>query len=241
MTEATYYQKPALLDRQKHRKTRVRPGPDFAFARTTNSLYVAAVEFTEAAKEYPIVFTRPASGKVIPVVVLGLRTGENLLVRPDNTWDARYIPAFMRRYPFVLAQTPDQTSLAVCIDESYPGLSETQGEPLFDAAGKETPYLTNALEFLQQYQREHVRTDAFCQRLEEAGLLREMNARADLKDGRTFQVSGLLVVDEKKLMELPDETVLSMFRKGEMHLVSLHLASLSNIQRLVDTMSQRPA
>jgi hypothetical protein len=68
-----------------------------------------------------------------------------------------------------------------------------------------------------------------------------MNARADLKDGRTFQVSGLLVVDEKKLMDLPDETVLSMFRKGEMHLVSLHLASLSNIQRLVDTMSQRPA
>jgi hypothetical protein len=240
MTQTAYYQKPALLDRQKHRNTRVRPGPDFAFARTTNSLYVAAVEFTEAAKEYGIVFTRPAAGKVIPVVVLGLRTGENLMVRPDNSWDGRYVPAFMRRYPFVLAQTPDQKSLAVCIDEAYSGLSESEGEALFDAAGAETPYLRNALEFLQQYQREHQRTEAFCQRLDEAGLLKEMNVRAEVKDGRTFTVNGLMVVDEKKLMELPDATVLAMFRKGEMHLVSLHLASLSNIQRLVDTLSQRP-
>jgi hypothetical protein len=241
MAQPTYYQKPAVLDRQKHRKTRVRPGPDFAFARATNSLYLAAAEFTEAAKEFAIVFTRPAAGKIIPVVVLGMRSGENLLVNDRNGWDARYVPAFMRRYPFVLSQTPDQSGLVVCIDEAYSGLSETEGEALFDDAGKETPYLSSALEFLQQYQREHQRTEAFCQRLEEAGLLKEMNARAELKDGRSFAVNGFLVVDEKKLMELPDATVLTMFRKGEMHLVSLHLSSLSNIQRLVDKLAQMPA
>jgi hypothetical protein len=67
----------------------------------------------------------------------------------------------------------------------------------------------------------------------------EMNARADLVDGRSFTVNGLLVVDEKKLLALPDATALAMFRSGELHLVSMHLASLSNMQRLVDRLAQR--
>jgi hypothetical protein len=66
-----------------------------------------------------------------------------------------------------------------------------------------------------------------------------MNARADLVDGRTFSVQGLLVVDEKKLVALPDATALTLFRGGEMHLVSMHLLSLSNMQQLVDRLARR--
>ena len=54
-------------------------------------------------------------------------------------------------------------------------------------------------------------------------------------------LGSLLVVDEKKLMALPDATVLSLFRAGEMHLVSMHLASLSNMQALVDRVAHRGA
>ncbi len=84
-----------------------------------------------------------------------------------------------------------------------------------------------------------MRTDLFCQRLDKAGVLREMNAKADLVDGRSFTVGGLLVVDEAKLMALPDATVLELFRAGEMHLVSMHLASLSNMKKLVDRVAER--
>jgi hypothetical protein len=68
-----------------------------------------------------------------------------------------------------------------------------------------------------------------------------MNARADLVDGRSFTVGQLLVVDEKKLMALPDATALQLFRSGELHLISMHLLSLSNMQRLVDKIAQRTA
>jgi hypothetical protein len=238
MSDLVYYEKPVLLDRHKHRTRRVRPGASFAFARKANSVYLAGVEFNEACKEYAIVFTRSGAGKVVPVVMLGLRARENLLVNADDSWDARYIPAFVRRYPFVLAELPGQ-SLAVCIDEAFPGLNETEGELLFDAEGKDTAYLRNALDFLGHYQREHLRTEAFCQRLQNSGLLMEMNARADLVDGRSFTVNSLLVVDEKKLGALPDATALSMFRSGELHLLSMHLVSLSNMQRLVERMAAR--
>ncbi len=237
MSDLVYYEKPVLLDREKHRRHRVQPGSGFAFARKANSLYIAGVEFNEACKEYPIVFTRAPHGKLVPVVMLGLHSRENLFITPQDGWDGRYVPAFVRRYPFVLAELPGH-SMAVCIDEAYPGLGETRGEALFDEQGQETPYLKNTLEFLTQYQREYLRTEAFCQRIEQAGLMKEMNARADLPDGRSFTVNGLLVVDEEKLMALPDATALTLFRNGELNLVVMHLLSMSNMQKLADRLAR---
>jgi hypothetical protein len=238
MSDTMYYEKPVLLDRDKHRKRRVRASASFAFARKANSLYLASVEFAEACKEYAIVFTRGSNQAVVPVAMLGLRPRENLFVNEQEQWTGEYVPAFVRRYPFVLAELSGQ-ALAACIDEAFPGLNDNEGEPLFDAQGNNTPFLQNALDFLNRYQQEYRRTEAFCRRLEQAGLLTEMNAKADLVDGRSFTIGGLLVVDEKKLLALPDAVALSLFRAGELHLISLHLASLANMKKLVDRMAER--
>lgn len=240
MSETLYYEKPVLLNREKHRNRRIRPSPGFGFARNANSLYLAGVEFTEACKEYAIVFTRQAGGRVAPVVVLGLRNRENLFVDAGDRWTAAYIPAFVRRYPFVLAELPGE-QMGVCIDEAFPGLNDKDGEALFDDKGGNTPFLQNALDFLQRYQVEYLRTESFCRKLADAGLLVEMSAKADLMDGRSFTVAGLMVVDEKKLQALPDDKALALFRTGELHLISMHLLSLSNLSRLVDRMAQRNA
>jgi hypothetical protein len=240
MSDAVYYEKPVLLDRERHKRLRVRPSDDFAFARKANSVYLAGVEFNEAMKEYAIVFTRAANRRTVPVAMLGLRGRENLFIDDEAHWTAHYVPAFVRRYPFVLAQLGGE-QLGVCIDEAYKGFNLKQGEALFDDKGANTPFLANAVDFLQRYQQEFARTEVFCQRLEQAGLLKEMNAQAQLADGRNFTVSSLYVVDEQKLMTLPDAVALSLFRSGELHLISMHLASLSNMKVLVDRMAKRPA
>ena len=201
-------------------------------------MYLAGAEFTEASKEYAIVFTRGSHQETVPVAMLGLRARENLFVDASERWTGDYIPAFVRRYPFVLAELPG-LAMGVCIDEAFQGLNDKEGESLFDAQGGNTPFLQNALDFLTRYQQEYRRTEAFCKRLEQAGLLTEMNAKADLMDGRSFTISGLLVVDEKKLLALPDAVTLSLFRSGELHLISLHLASLTNMKKLVDRMAER--
>ena len=240
MSETLYYDKPVLLNREKHRNRRIRPSTGFGFARSANSVYLAGVEFAEACKEYAIVFTKLAGSKVAPVVVLGLRNRENLFIDAEERWTAAYVPAFVRRYPFVLAELPGE-QMGVCIDEAFPGVNDAEGDALFDEKGANTPFLQNALEFLTRFQQEYVRTQAFCEKLEQAGLLSQMSARADLVDGRRFTVEGLMVVDEKKLQALPDEMALSLFRTGELHLVSMHLLSLSNMGRLVDRIAQRGA
>lgn len=238
MADAIYYERPVLLNRDKHRHRKIVPSTGFGFARKANSLYLAGVEFNEACKEYAIVFTRMAGERVVPVVMLGLRSRENLFVDDAEQWAGQYIPAFVRRYPFVLADLPG-SQMGVCIDEAFAGLNDAQGEALFDAQGNDTPFLRNAVEFLHEYQKEYLRTEAFCRRLEQAGLLMEMNARADLVDGRSFTVSSLLVVDEAKLAALSDAQAVALFRSGDLHLISMHLLSLSNMRKLVDRVAER--
>jgi hypothetical protein len=239
MSDTVYYERPVLLDRAKHRARRVRSSTSFAFARHANSLFLAGVEFNEASKEFAIVFTRSGTGRTVPVAMLGLRSQENLFVDSEGRWDAAFLPAFVRRYPFVLADLPGRAEMAVCVDEASDRLNDIEGEPLFDAGGGDTPFLRNAVDFLNRYHAEYLRTGAFCQRLEQAGLLMEMNAKADLVDGRSFTLNGLRVVDEKKLLALPDAAALELFRSGELHLISLHLMSLSNMRSLVDRLATR--
>jgi hypothetical protein len=238
MSLGIIYEKPVLLNRDQHRRRRIRPSENFAFARKANSLYLANGEFAEACKEYAIVFARVDGRRIAPLALLGLREGENLFVAADGRWESIYVPAFVRRYPFVLAEF-DGAQMGVCVDEAYAGLSDTEGELLFDANGENTPFLQSALDFLNLYQTEFLRTDLFCQQLGELGLLMEMNAKADLNDGRSFTVNGLLVIDEKRLQALGDAQLLALARSGALGLIQLHLASLSNMNRLVDKLAER--
>ena len=117
-----------------------------------------AVEFPHAASEYAIVFAG-TKDNLMPAVILGVRESENLYVSQDAKWDAKYIPAFVRRYPFVFSNTEDSQRFVLCIDEEFSGFNrEGRGEKLFDEDSKPTPYVENILKFLQDYQAQlHVR------------------------------------------------------------------------------------
>jgi hypothetical protein len=238
MANLLFYDRPAALNKVAHKDFKIKPvGGDFAFARNTNSVILAGVEFTEAAKEYPIVFAK-AGDNVVPVALLGLRNEENLFVDDKGKWDARYIPAFVRRYPFVLAETGDQGQRMVCIDESYPGFNKDDGEPLFEN-DEPTRLLKQAIEFLEEYQRQYLRTERFVKRLQDNDLLMSLNARIDMVDGKQFSLSGLLAVDEKKLLALPDDKALELFRSGELAWLYCHLTSLGTLARMVDRVAER--
>ncbi|MBF0271327.1 MAG: SapC family protein [Magnetococcales bacterium] len=241
MPELIFYQKPMPLNKEVHRNLRMtNQAGQYGFAKPTNSVILAGGEFIEAAKEYPIVFVRSGGG-IIPAAMLGLRDAENLFIQPDGTWDARYIPAFVRRYPFVLAGGDNTQEMTVCIDESYPGFSTTgdTGQPLFDEQGEASEWLQQAIRFLQEYQAQVRRTEVFINRLNGLDLFVELTARADLVNGAQYAMQGLLVVDEKKLLELSKPQALELFRCGELGWVYAHLFSLSNMGRLVDLLAKR--
>ncbi len=233
MKQLLFYENPVALDKEAHKNLKLDASTgDLSFAKKTNSVIVAGVEFIHAAKEYTIVFAKAAGDKIIPLALLGLRNDENLFVDDQGKWDALYVPAFVRRYPFVLAESNQSGEMAGCIDQSFPGFNKNSGTPLFDKKGEQSDLLKKAVDFLQDYQSQNQRTEIFTNRLKDLDLLVELTARTDLTDGQQLSMGGLLVVDEKKLLELDKKQALELFRSGEMGWIYAHLLSLSNISRL---------
>ena len=237
MTSLLFYKNPVALNKTKHKDLKIKSGSsDYSFSEDTNSVILAGVEFTEAAKEYPIVFAE-AGEKYVPVALLGVRNKENLFIKDDGGWDARYIPAFIRRYPFVLADSGDAGQKMVGIDGSFDGFDEKDGDPLFEDA-EPTAVLKQAIDFLEEYQRQYLRTERFTQRLRDNDLLCSLNAKLDMADGQQFALTDLLAIDEKKLLGLSDDKALEFFKSGELAWVYCHLMSLGNMAGLVDRIAK---
>jgi hypothetical protein len=236
MSELMFYERVVALNDKTHAKLKVRPTTSFAYAAKTNSVPLLASEFFDAAREYPIVFARGESGPV-PAVLLGLREAENLYVGGDGKWDARYVPAFVRRYPFVPGKGP-QGEMLVCIDEASSSFDSKEGAALF-ADGKPTPQLDHAMKFLAEFHQGVAATEALARRLQELGLMRQADSVAQLTDGSQFRLNGLSVVDEVKLRALDRDAVQELFANGSLAVVYAHLMSLGNLGVLVDRLSRR--
>ena len=230
-----FYERPVALNRERHKATRLAVRPDhFRFAAQTNAVPIMSTEFAEAARDYPIVFVGEESGPFNVAALVGVRDQENLMVDAEGQWArGAYVPAFARRYPFVLAQAEEGDKLTVCIDEVYPGLGTDAGEALFEADGKETPYLKRVLDFLQAFHTEAQRTAEFAQRLKELGLLVPKLINVDRKGQPRQTLRGVWIVDVAKLRGIDDARVVELYRNGMLPWIEAHLISLGNLTRLV--------
>lgn len=240
MSTFAFYRKVVALNSNVHRNLKFSAEQtDFSFAADTTAVLLAGVEFAEAGREYPIVFIRSEDKKIRPVVLLGVRNAENLFVDAKGKWDARYIPAFVRRYPFVMAEGGENGKLVVCVDESCAALNVDQGELLINEEGKLQPRMNEVIQFLENFQQEFQRTELLTQQLDELGLFVQQGARFDTNAGETFQLNDFYLIDETKFGQLADEKLPQLFRSGALGLAYLHLASLGNMRKLSDRIAAR--
>jgi hypothetical protein len=226
-----FYKSVVPLDRTAHARLRVRNTANFRFTADAPLVPLLTAEFAPIAREYPIVFMKDEA-TVVPVALVGMPQGKNVFLDANGRWDARYVPAYVRRYPFVFAETaPEQYT--VCIDTTSELLDENEGVPLFESNGEPSTSLQDTIKRLEDYQRVTNFTRAFTQRLSAANLLMEANAKAELPDGRSFVWRGFWTVDEAKFRELPEATLKEWFASGELGLVYAHLLSLGNLADLL--------
>ena len=221
------------VNRQAHRGMSVRQTTSFGFAKEVNSVPIVDVEFPRACLEMPIVFSRTETG-IVSLALLGAQQNQNAFVDENDAWTGRYVPAFFRRYPFVFAVQEDSEQMTLCLDETYEGLNgEDRGERMFDSEGTESSYLRTVLRFVEEYQATFNRTQAFCDRLEEACLLEEARVDYTLADGTKGGVTGFLRVSNEKFRALDDEQITDMFRSGDLDLIQAHLLSMQQIESVV--------
>jgi len=232
-TQLLIYEHAEPINKKKHSDWSVKTGNNYVFAKNINSVPLTAIEFPNAAAEYSIIFAGNED-EVMPAVILGVRDQENLYLSDDGHWNSKYIPAFLRRYPFVFSGSNDAKQFTLCIDEEFSGCNQDgQGERLFDTDGEQTQYLKSVLNFSSEYQGQFNRTQVFCKKLKELDLLEPMQAQITLPSGEKMNLGGFQAVNREKLKALTSEQLGELAKTDELELIYLHLHSMRNFNAMI--------
>lgn len=232
-----FYRNPVLLRLEEHRRKALRPANGFGFCASANAVPLLTSEFAQALRCYPIVFTDTAHPQAL--AVLGLKEGQNLFATADGAWRAgAYIPAYLRRYPFIVTDLADEKRQLLAIDAASDRFTEIgasiDAEPLFDDQGGLSPVTVQAMAFCHAFHQDHLRDVGFGKALLESGLLVERHAAMQFPDNSHYTLNGFRVVDPEKFNALSDpDLLMDWHRRGWLAAISLHLASMNNWEMLL--------
>lgn len=232
-----FYKSPAILDAERHKDKSLKKNFGPGFAKEANAVPLNMIEMPQAAPFYPIVFT--GGETATPVAILGLRDHENLFINTRDEWlQDSYIPAYIRRYPFILVQSEDGERFTLCIDEVDDIVLDDKSQPFFED-GQPSNLTKNAIEFCKSYQTAATQTEEFSKAVHDAGILADRRADANLADEQRVSLSGFRVIDEEKFAQLDDKTFLEWRKKGWLPFIYAHLLSNVNWQRLRNLLNER--
>ena len=228
------------LDPEKHKDLRFSPNDNFSFAAAQSSAPLSASEVVEAAKHFPVVFS--TEGPFLPLALFSVRDGENAFVNDDGEWLAPYVPAHIRRYPFILGNTDTPDNFSVMFVPDAPHFTAEGGvnERLFVEDGEKGTTLTMAVEFLTTFQNEIGATEKLLQPLLDTEVLTMQRIELSNAEGKSVSFDGVRAIDKEKIVELDDATLAGWVRGGLMVIIDAHLASLRNFSTLAHSQGVTP-
>ena len=221
---------PINLD--QHGKMKVRGITGMQELGQTHAIPLTVDEFTLVQRHFPIVFS--VGGAPVPIALMGLNEGVNVFLDENGrSLDPNmYIPAYLRRYPFLLAKLrPDSDELSLCYDPTSGAVGDfDEGEPLFD--GDQPSAATKAiLEFCEQFEAAGLRTNAFVEDLVKSDLLMDGEVAIQPEGfDQPFVYRGFRMVDEEKVRNLRGDELRKMNQNGMLPLIYAHLFSLSQMR-----------
>lgn len=233
-----FYKKPLPLDAKAHADLGLKKNFGFNFTQGINAVPVNLIEMPQVCHYYPIAFS--PDGNATPVAIMGLRDNENLFLHNDGTWEPdSYIPAYIRRYPFIFSEMPQGDQLTLCVDMDDNVIEKGGEQPFFTKDGKPSDLSNNALEFCKSYHAAAQQTIKFSKALADSGLLVEREAQINVVGNKRINFSGFMIIDEKKLADLDEKTFLEFRKEGFLPFIYAHLFSGAQWQRLTRLLNER--
>lgn len=220
-----------VLNSQSHRNLRVQAGASAAHGDNQRFVQVAVAEFPSLAVHYPILFSKDTdTGAFFCGAMLGFDVGENLFLSGGE--DA-YRPLNLQRLPFFVAGN----DLAIDLDHSR--VSTSKGEALFTDEGEPSPYLQAIVRTFQELRPGFEMTKIFIDTLLKLKLIEPIVVNVAFDDGSKRELNGLYTIDRTVLKDLPDATVIDLFRRGYLNLIYLMIFSLKQIPVLAQRKNRR--
>ncbi|MDJ0922803.1 MAG: SapC family protein [Henriciella sp.] len=239
-----FYKNPQPLSAEQHGGLGVKQIPQpFGFLRESHAIPVTVTEFGMVSSCYPIIFV---GEEMTPVAVMGIRQNQNLFVTDDGkTEPDYYVPAFIRRYPFVFANDNASDRLLLCVDRDAEMVTNQPEVPFFQD-GQPTEFTQNAIEFCKEFERQRRATQEFTQIVKGMGLFEQKSVAFQPRDqqgneaGPQQKIADYWAVDEEKLNGLSDEQFMELRNNGAIGAIYAHMISLLNWSRVIQRAVANP-
>jgi hypothetical protein len=221
------------LNSNEHATWKSRMLENAKFMDNQHAIPLTIEEFVAASRNYPIIFS--ASDNPVPLVLMGMNEGVNTFMNEEGQFDRPvYVPAYMRRYPFLLAKLrPDSDELSLCFDPTSGAIGEfDDGVPLFDE-GQPSENTKAILKFCEEFETAGAQTHAFVEELRKLDLL--MDGEVSIQQegqAQPFVYRGFKMVDEEKLRELRGDALRKISQNGILALIYAHLFSLQLMREI---------
>jgi len=232
-----FYTNPVPLDAKAHAKLAMKENYGFGYTKGVNAIPVNLIEMPQLCHFYPIAFS--PDGNATPVAILGLRDNENLFLQADNSWGKNcYIPAYIRRYPFIFSELPDTDKLTLCVDMNDSIINEKGTQRFFEDDSKPSKLAEGALNFCKSYHAAAQETLKFSKALAASGILVDRETQIRVGESKRINFSGFQIIDEQKLRELDDKIFLEWREKNWLPYLYAHLMSGAQWDRLAFMLTQ---
>jgi hypothetical protein len=222
-----------VLNSLTHRDVRVQAEASAKFGDNQRFVPVVVAEFPLLVTHYPILFSKDAdTGAFFCGAMLGIDEGENLFLK-DSKGHEGYRPLNLQRAPFFV------TGDDLAIDLDHARIAAHQGEALFTDQDEPTRYLESIKAAFQQLKPGIEMTKRFTESLLNLNLLEPVDIILGFDDGTKRNLADLYTVNQDLLRQLPDASVLELFRRGYLQLIYLLIASLKQIPVLAQRKNDR--
>lgn len=235
-----YYQDLQPLSSSAHATWKSRNVGAASFFATSNAVPLTIEEFVLAQRHYPLVFSSGLDP--VPLALMGLNEGVNVFTDETGVLQREiYVPAYVRRYPFMLAKLrPDSDDMSLCFDPTSGVLGDfEEGEPLFNDT-EPTEQVKSALDFCERFEQAGMRTGLFVQELIQNKLLIDGEISIQPEGAaQPFIYRGFQMVSEERLRDLRGDVLRKMVQSGMLPLIFAHLFSLNWMQEIFSMQLQQ--
>jgi hypothetical protein len=232
-----FYNDLVPLSSSVHGDWRLRGVEGAPFLREAHAVPLLSEEILLAHRHYPIVFS--AGDNPVPLALMGLNEGVNTVVDERGLFpDGVYVPAYVRRYPFMLARLrPDTEDLSLCFDPSSEVVGAyEEGDAIFED-GQPSGRVREILQFCESFEQSSQATAAFVGELMSQKLMMDGEFTVQLGDGGTpapgqpapYVYRGFQMISEEALRNLRGDVARKWIQNGILPLIYAHLFSLNQM------------
>jgi SapC len=228
-----FYKELVPLSLEDHGNLRSRKTDKATWLVNQHAVPLTVEEFPMAQRCYPIVFS--GGDNPVPLALMGMSEGINVFVEQDGTvLPDIYIPAYARRYPFMLARLhAGAEELSLCFDPTSDLLGDYEEGSLLFENGEPTEHIKHTLNFCEQFEVAGNKSANFIEELKKHDLLMEgeLTFQGD-ELAKPMVYRGFMIVNQDKLKEMRGDVLRQWNQNGMLPLIFAHLFSLELVRQV---------